>query len=122
MEFAEFLVILLGLSNGLIVDSYGGVHLDGTESGQCIGCCIVCTLDMSNVGSELRNIIKVANLLWGVLLWPGHESIGKGLVVSENVKGTAFQEVLEVFDGQIDRKELPVKSTGPRLSWFKLLR
>ena len=62
MEFAEFLVILLGLCNGLKVDSYGGVHLDGTESGQCIGCCIVFTFDMSNVGSELRNIIKVANL------------------------------------------------------------
>ena len=77
---------------------------------------------MSNVGSELRNIVEVANLPWGVLLWLGHESIGKGLVVSENVKGTAFQEVSELSDGQIDHKELPVKGTVPRRGWFQLLR
>ena len=62
------------------------------------------------VRGELGDVIQVLNLSWCMILRLRREGIREGLVISQNMKGTAFQKVTEMLDGQVNCKELSIES------------
>ena len=42
-------------------------------------------------------------------------------MVGEDMKIMSFQEVSEMFDGEVDSEQFPIKSAVSGLSWFHLL-
>ena len=64
---------------------------------------------MSNAGCELRDVIEVTNLSWGVLVGVGRKGECQWFVVRKYIELTAFDEVAEVSDGEVHCKQLAVK-------------
>ena len=61
-----------------------------------------------DVGSELRNVVHVAKLPWGVGILVSQEGSSKRLVVGVHMKVTAFNEVAEMLANLEDGKKFLV--------------
>ena len=60
------------------------------------------------------------NLPRGVFVGVGRESIGEWLVVGQDVKYAAFNEIVKVLNSEIDGQKLSIKRTVSCFSWLKL--
>ena len=66
---------------------------------------------MQRSGASLRYIIEVTSLPRRTLVCGCAEGKGKWLVVSKYVELTTFDEVGEMFNGQVDCEEFAVEHT-----------
>ena len=70
---------------------------------------------MSNGRGKLGDVVELSRLPWRVTLGAGVESVYQWLVIRENLKVSALQEMTEMLDCQVDRQQFPVKGTVTRL-------
>ena len=57
---------------------------------------------MSDVWGKLGNVVEVTNLTGWVAIGAGVESESEWFMIREDMEGAAFEEVTEVFDGEVD--------------------
>ena len=103
VKLFEFIVILLELSNELVVERWASVR-DGVDFDSRKGVCdyILFPLDVANVRGELRNVVEVMNLAWGIAVLFGVEGTGERLMIGHDMKLSAFQGVAEMSDREVN--------------------
>ena len=86
------------------------------NKGEGVDNCVVQSMDVTDGGGELRYVVYLASLTRGVTIRVGVKCKSEGLVIGKYMKTSAFQEVAEVFDCEMQSQQLPVKGTVACLS------
>ena len=76
---------------------------------------------MSQVGGELGNKIKLADLSGRVMVSTGVQCECEGFVVGLNVELTSFHKMPEMLNGHVHCQELSVKDAVAGSWWFQFL-
>ena len=69
---------------------------------------------MSNVTSELGDVVEMTNLMWCVFVGIRGECECEWFVIGKYIELTAFCEVAEMLDCQVHCQELSIKCAVPR--------
>ena len=64
---------------------------------------------MSNVVSELGDVVEMTNLTWCIVVGIRGECECERFVIGKHIELTAFYEVAEVFDCQVHCQELSIE-------------
>lgn len=67
-------------------------------------------------GGELRYVVQLTSLTRRVTIGVGVQCKCKCLVISEDMKVSAFKKMVEVFDRKIYSQQFPVEGAVPGLS------
>ena len=107
----SFFILSAGLCSSLLSSAspdWSAAMVGSNVAGEGVCWSVVCTFNVPNVGSQLRNVVHVAKLPRCVGVLVSQEGSIKGFVVGVYVEAMAFNEVAKMLDSLDDGKKFSV--------------